>query len=134
MKKDIDFPKVEGVYVAVVREMNELNQHEWRVYLINNNDFMLNNILVTSKGYGKKDGEKQKTSIIRQHFDLVEANSYAVIEPIDPSVFHLFNEYWVSYYVDRKVFDKKFIFVPDTITEDNLVYIPQIEKEGILHQ
>lgn len=134
MKKDIDFGKVEGVAVAVVREQVAENEYEWSVHLINNNEFSLSNVLVNSKGYGVKDGEEQKTSVLRQLIEHVDANSSAKIERIDPSVFHLTNQYWISYYIEREIFDKKFIFVPETIIEDNLSFIPQLELDGILHE
>ena len=53
---------------------------------------------------------------------------------IDPEVFHLNNEYWVSYFIDNQVFDKKFIFVPDSIREENLILIDLLNLEGILHE
>jgi hypothetical protein len=56
-----------------------------------------------------------------------------LIEPIDPAVFHLNNEYWVSYYVGRQIFDKRFVFVPDTICEGNISFIKELEMEGVLH-
>lgn len=133
MKKDITKPKVENVTLAVAREKGKEGHDEWRVYIINNNDFELENTLVTSKGYGKKNGETQKTSVLRHFMETVPAASVALIEPIDPRLFHLSNEYWLSYYVDREVFDKKFIFLPDSIQEDNLTYIEALKGEGVLH-
>lgn len=133
MKKDIEFPKVEGVEVAVARKPATEEEYDWHVYLINRNEFELNNILVTSKGYGQKDGESQKTSTIRQMIDKVEKQSYIVIERIDPQVFHLSNEYWISYYVEGKIYDKKFIFMPESIVEKNLSKIDMLELDGILH-
>jgi len=133
MKKDIEFPKVEGVEVAIARKPVANEEYDWHVYLINRNDFELNNILVTSKGYGQKDGEAQKTSTIRQMIDKVGEQSFVVIERIDPQVFHLSNEYWVSYYVDGKIYDKKFIFMPESIVDNNLSQIDMLELEGILH-
>jgi hypothetical protein len=56
------------------------------------------------------------------------------IELIDPSVFHLNNEYWISYFIGSQIYDKKFIFVPETIIEQNLVQIPQLGLKGILHK
>jgi hypothetical protein len=136
MRKDIEFPAVEGVQVAITRHLNEINQPEWVVYLLNTNDFPLHNILVASTGYSPKDsekGEKQQTSTLRHHFDGVEANGFIQIELIDPSVFHLCNEYWVSYYVGTKIYDKKFIFMPDSLVEANLRPIDVLKKEGVLH-
>ena len=134
MKKDIPFLPVEGVSMAVAQEKNEVGETIWNVYLLNRNGHNLSNVLVTSKGYGSAvDGERQQTSILRHHIPQLEANEVALIEMIDPSVFHLYNEYWVSYYINDQVFDKKFIFVPESIIEENLIFIPQLSLKGILH-
>lgn len=130
MKKDIDFPEVKGVKVAIAPGSDE---ELWRVYLINDNDHPLSNILITSTGYGNKGKVPQKTSTLRQHIEQVDSKSHIVIEAIDPEVFHLNNEYWVSYYIGREIYDKRFVFVPETIKEENLTYISELEKEGILH-
>lgn len=133
MKQDIDFPKVEGVKLAIAREKNEIQEYDWYVYLLNYNDFTLNNILITSKGYGEKDGEQQKTSTLRHLIENLDANTFTKVEKIEPAVFHLVNEYWLSYYIDRKIYDKKFLFLPDTIIESNLIMLDMLELEGILH-
>lgn len=133
MKKDINIPEVKNVTLAIVREKNLLNQDEWKVYLINNNNFPIENTLVASRGYGEKNGEEQRTSTLRHFLETVNAKNFAVVESIDPKVFHLNNEYWVSYYIGREIYDKRFVFVPDSICEENLVFIKEIEKEGVLH-
>jgi transposase len=128
MKKDIDIPEVKNVTIAIVRE-----DGEWKVYLINNNNVALQNTLVSSTGYGEKDGAQQKTSTLRHFLETIPAKSWAAIEQINEDVFHLSNEYWVSYYIDKQIFDKKFVFVPDSIKEENLIYIKELEREGVLH-
>jgi hypothetical protein len=133
MKKDIIIPQVENVTLAVARKQSPGLSTEWKVYLINNNDFPLENTLVASKGYGEKEGKKQETSVLRHFLETVPAHSSVLIEPIDPSVFHLNNEYWVSYYRGREIFDKRFVFVPDAITEENISFIRELEMEGVLH-
>ena len=133
MKKDIETPDVKNVTLAVVRETTVLNQDEWKVYLINNNNFPIETTLVVSKGYGEKEGEQQKTSTLRHFLETVPANSSALIEPIDSSVFHLNNEYWVSYYIGRQIYDKRFVFVPESICEENITFIKEMGKEGVLH-
>lgn len=133
MKKDIDFDPVEGVSVAIATHENELGQPVWNVYLLNYNNFNLDNVLVTSKGYGSYEGEEIKTSVLRHMFEQVQAKSFVQIEPIDPAIFHINNEYWVSYYVGRKIFDKKFIFVPESIVEGNLIDISMLNLRGVLH-
>lgn len=133
MKKDIEIPPVENVTLAIAREKNIIQQYEWKVYLINNNPFAIENTLVASKGYGEKNGETQRTSTLRHFLETVPAQSTAVVEAIDPSVFHLNNEYWVSYYVDTTIYDKKFVFVPDTICDANITLIKELQLEGVLH-
>ncbi len=133
MISDIKIPEVKNVTLAVARKKNDGGNDEWKVYLINNNDFPIENTLVASKGYGKKDGETQKTSILRHFLDTILPNSATLIEPIDPALFHLNNEYWVSYYIGKQIFDKRFVFVPDAIKEENLSYIKELEMEGVLH-
>ena len=133
MKKDIEFPQVKGIEVAIVRTLNDFEEYEWYVYLMNRNDFEISNILITSKGYGKKEGNEQKTSVIRQMIEVLAPKSFTQIERIDPELFHLTNEYWVSYYIDRKIFDKKFIFLPETIVDEHIFMIDFLNMEGVLH-
>ena len=133
MKKDIEIPEVKNVTLAVVREKNQLDQDEWRVYLLNNNPFPIDNALIASQGYGEKNGEPQRTSTLRHFLEVVKGNSYALVEPIDPKLFHLNNEYWVSYYIGRQIYDRRFVFVPDSICEENIIFIKELAMEGVLH-
>lgn len=133
MKAHIDFEPVQGVAIAIAKELNELNQEVWNVFLINNNDFYLDNVLVTSKGYGVHEGEQVKTSVLRHMFEQVAPKTAIKVEPIDPAIFHITNEYWVSYYVGKKIFDKKYVFVPESIVPENLVDIGILNTKGILH-
>ena len=133
MIKDINMPEVRNVTLAVARKKDEGDKAEWKVYLINNNDFPIENTLVSSKGYGEKDGEPQRTSTLRHYLETVGPHASALVEPIDPAVFHLNNEYWVSYYVGREIYDKRFVFVPDAIREENISFIKELEMEGVLH-
>ena len=133
MIKDIVVPEVKNVTLAIARRSAVGEVREWKVYLINNNEVSIDNTLVASKGYGEKNGEKQNTSILRHFLETVPAHSAALIEPIDPEVFHLNNEYWVSYYIGQQIFDKRFVFVPDTIREENISFIKELEMEGVLH-
>jgi len=133
MKKDIDFEPVEGVSIAIATSENEFGQPDGNVYLLNSNAEYLDNVLVTSKGYGSYQNEEIKTSVLRHMFEQVAPKSFVKIEPIDPAIFHIYNEYWVSYYIGRKIYDKKFIFVPDSIIESNLIDIAMLNMRGVLH-
>lgn len=134
MREDIEIKPVEGVAVAITKEKDHTVEDKWTVYLLNENNVQIENVIVSSKGYGQKDGQKQETSILRHVFEKVEPNHFVQVELIDPSVFHLTNQYWVSYYIDGHIYDKKFIFVPEAITDQHITHIPLLELEGILHR
>ncbi|MBD2757217.1 hypothetical protein [Spirosoma validum] len=134
MKKDINFLPVVGVQIVIARKENLLGDYDWQVFLINQNDVPIKTVFVTSKGYGQKNDEEQKTSTLRHFFVEIQPGAHEVIETIMPDVFHLTNEYWVSYFIGDQIFDKKFIFVPDSIVDENLVPVPALGLEGILHE
>ena len=135
MKKDIEFPVVEGIKITIARNINEKNEAEWDVYLINRSKTDIDTVLVTSRGYGfDKDGKPIKTSELRHFHKHCGTGEIIKIEMITPDVFHLNNEYWVSYYIGNQIFDKKFIFVPDSIREENLILIESLNLKGVLHE
>lgn len=132
MKKDIDFAPATGVKLAIAKTETPTGD-EWSVYLINLNLIELSTVMVTSKGYGIVDGEKRQTSTLRHMIEELGAQCVAKVEPIDPQVFALTNEFWVSYYILDQIFDKKFIFTPGSFDPSHQGLIPEIGLEGILH-
>lgn len=132
MKKDIPENIVEDVAVAVVLEGETPDSKNWNVYIINLKSVAIETILITSKGYGLKDGNDVKTSTLRHSIEKIEPYAFAKIEAIDEEVFGLNNEYWVSYYIEKEIFDKKFIFLPESIIESNLIKVPIINKPGVV--
>lgn len=139
MKKDITFRPVEGVSIAVVPDAivpAAGEQQGWQVYLLNTNEEVLQNVIVSSNGYGTSpEGEAIRTSTLRHVLPEVPPQAVAAIEPIDPAVFHLHNQYWVSYYIGSQVFDKKFVFEPGSIAADKLTPIALLDEQpGVLHR
>jgi len=132
MIKDIPENIVKDIAIAVALEGESVESKTWYVYLINMKNEPIENVLITSKGYGEKNGEPIKTSTLRHMFPLVENSAFALIEPIDESTFGLNNEYWLSYYIGREIFDKKFIFLPESIVESNFIKLPILNKPGVM--
>jgi hypothetical protein len=132
MKKDLKIPKVTGVEIAIVQRPDD--DQLWDVYLINRNGFDLKNVLISSRGYGTINGEQQKTSLLRHLIELVQAKSAVKIEPIQKDVFHLANEYWVSYYLNEEIYDKKYIFLPESIRQNHIIPIDGFNMRGIVHK
>lgn len=132
MRKDIHPPKVEGIAMAVVRELDDEGEEGWYVYVINRTDQTIENVLISSRGYGELDGEARKTSEMRHFVGNLSAKSWARVERIVEDVFALSNQYWLSYYVGSTLFDKKYIFLAGSIEESNFTTIPLMEKRGVM--
>ena len=132
MLKDIPRLVVEDIAMAVVPETNNEGEKEWNVYLVNLKDELIEGVLVTSIGYGFRDGEKVKTSTLRHFLDEVPPKSYIKVEPIIENVFGLNNEYWLSFYLNKTMYDKKYLFLPGAITSEYFIKIPLLEKEGVM--
>ncbi|KGE12784.1 hypothetical protein [Sphingobacterium deserti] len=132
MKKDLPDNIVEDISIAIVLESETPLEKVWNVYLVNEKNHDINNVLVSSKGYGLKDGREVKTTTLRHFIGDVTAQSAVKIEAIDTQVFGLTNEYWLSYYIDKTIYDKKYIFLPESIVDENLMKVPLVNKAGIL--
>lgn len=132
MKKDMPLNIVEDISIAVVLEGETPSEKTWNVYLINEKNVPIRNVMVSSKGYGIKDEKEVKTSVLRHFIGDIDPDDYARIEAIDEQVFGLTNEYWLSYYIDGTIYDKKYIFLPESIIDDNLTKIPVLNKPGVL--
>ena len=58
-------PEVTGIAVAAVIDTGEVNPGDWNVFLINTNESPIENVMITSKGYGILNDEHRETSTIR---------------------------------------------------------------------
>lgn len=132
MRKDIEIPEVKDVAVAVVSEESIWKKDDWYVYMVNMGSQVLKNILVVSRGYGEINNEKINTSTLRQHFDELGPKEFLKIEPIMEEVFGVTNEYWISFYIGDKIFDKQYIFLPETIKREHFTKVPLINKPGVM--
>ena len=132
MLKDIPKLIVENIVVAIVHEPNDEGELLWNAYLVNLYDQQISNVLVSSKGYGNFDGRDVKTSVLRHLIGNIDAKEYAKIEPIMDNLFGLSNEFWVSFYLGKHIYDKKYIFLPETISESNFTLIPVLNKRGVM--
>lgn len=132
MIRNVQIPTVTDVAVAVVKELNEEKEWVWSTYLINLKDVEIENVLVSSTGYGEIKNEKRLTSTLRHFIGNVEAGSFVKIEPIMEELFAINNEYWVSFYINKEIFDKKFVFLAESICEENFTQIPILNKKGVM--
>jgi hypothetical protein len=132
MKKDIIPPVVSDIAVAIVHEEGEDGTMIWNSYLLNLKDETIEGVLVSTKGYGNKNKESVKTSMLRHFLDTMGPRSFSKIEPIVEDLLGLSNEFWVSFYLNKVMHDKKYVFMAESIAEKNLIKIPLIDKKGVM--
>lgn len=132
MKADILQPAVTDVAVAVAPRQNAAEDELWDIYLINLRDDPLENVLITSQGYGSLDGVDKTTTVLRHFHQQLGAHSAIKIEPIQPVLFGITNEYWVSFNFDDLMLDKKYVFKPGQIDPDKLATLPVLNRPGVM--
>ena len=129
MRKDIEVPKVEGVYVAVVNEYNDVYKtQDWNAYIINDKEVDLEMVLIVTSGYS----ENKTTSVFRKKLDKLPKKSYAKIELMQENLFALSNTFKVSFFEGNTMFDKTYLFRKNTINLKALQSIPLMDVKGVL--
>lgn len=129
MKKDIQIQKVEGVYVAVVNEYNDIYKtQDWNAYIINDKDVDLEMVLIVTSGYS----EEKITSTFRKKIDVLPKKSYAKIELMQEELFALNNTFKVSFFEGNTMLDKIYLFRKNTINLKALQPIPLMKVKGVL--
>jgi len=129
MRKDIEIPVVKDVYIAVVKELHkEFKTEDWNAYIINNGIEPLEIVLITVQGYSKT----QMTTHMRHKIAVLPAKGFAKIEFIEESVFKLDNFYSVTYFLNNKMYEKRWEFPAHSIKDSNTTIIPVMNKRGVL--
>ena len=128
MKKDIEIPQTDGVYMTIVHDYNNVfKTNDWNAYLINSKEEALEMILIVSQGY---DGDT-KTSKMRHKLAALPAKSGAKIELMQDEVLKLNNEFQLTYFIDNKLYEQTFIFKKNSIKKSALRHISILNKRGI---
>jgi len=135
MLKDIQRSIVEDIGIAIVPKLpldDSIDGSVWEAYVINLKGDKLENVIIASKGYGVVEGENVRTSTLRHYIGELEPMSYQLVEPVQEAVFGLNNEYWLSFYIDREIFDRKYVFLPESISDSFFTNIPLINRKGVM--
>ena len=129
MKKDIQIPKVEDVYIAVVNEYNDIYKtQDWNAYIINDKGVDIDMVIIVTSGYS----EEKITSTFRKKLDKLPKKSYAKIELMQDNLFALNNTFKVSFFEGNQMFDKTYLFRKNTINLKALQPIPLMQVKGVL--
>lgn len=129
MRKDIEIPKAENVHIVAVKEWDkDFTERLWNVYLVNNREDTIDTVLVISRG----ESDDKKTSTLRHGLGDLKPKTSAKVEFIPMEVLGFTNEYLVTFFTENKLFERKFIFEPNSISEVNVTELPVMESEGVL--
>lgn len=133
MKADIIIPKVENVHVVAIQEWSDdFQENCWYAYLLNATNETLEMAMIVSRAYGLIDGEQRNTMSLRHAFAKVEPQTAVRIEFLENNLLQLNNEFMLSYFIDNKMFDKKFIFKTNSINEKGQSDLPVVNRRGVL--
>ena len=129
MRKDIEVPKAENVYVVAVKEWDdEFTGQDWNIYVVNDREDEITMVLVMSRG----ESDDRKTSTLRLDLGDIQSKSSGKVEFITTEVLGFTNEYLITFFSKNKLYERRFIFEPNSISEENTVKIPVLENDGIL--
>lgn len=133
MKKDIPQKEVDQLAIAIAPRNGHSEDDElWDTFLINLHEESISSVLVSSKGYGEIGGEKMATTTLRHFFEEIGPLQMVPIEPIQPTLFQLTNEFWVSFVHEEYMYDKKYVVAKGSIHESKLTAIPFSDRQGII--
>ena len=132
MKKDIPDLKVEDLAIVIAPREEGEDEQLWDTFILNLKEESIQNVMITSCGYGELEGQPVKTSILRHFFEEITPLSIHQVEPILREAFKLTNEYWVSFTYEGQMYDKKYIFVEGSLEPINFTLIPFINRKGVM--
>lgn len=133
MKKDIQIPSVENIHVAAVKQFNEdLQEDIWTVFLINNSSTPLDTIFVVSQAKGTVEGTEKETTTFRHQYPALAPFTALRVELMEKAVLALKNTFSVSYFQNSKLYDKRFVFTPQSVTDQNSTKLPVLDVNGVL--
>lgn len=133
MKKDIPELKVEDLALVIAPRSDDAQHEElWETFLINLKEEPIQNVMISSWGYGELDGREMKTTTLRHFFEQISPLSVNPIEPILTKAFALTNEYWVSYTFEGQMYDKRYVFVVGSMEPTNFTPIPFLNRRGVM--
>jgi len=129
MKKDIEISIARDVHVAIIHEWNdEFLSRDWNAYILNCRRTSIEMVLVVSKGFEAD----RKTSTMRHGIGSIAPKSFKKIELVPEDVLELNNEFFVTFFAEDKLYERRFVFPKNSVKQNAIMPIPIIERDGIL--
>ena len=131
-EQDILTPEVKDVIVAVVPRNGDASAEIWDAYVVNVREEPMENVLITSQGYGELDGRNKTTTVLRHFHQQIAPRAWVKVEPIQTELFGIQNEYWVSFNDGPQMLEKSFIFKAGYIRPEALELVPALGQLGVM--
>ncbi|HUH46794.1 MAG TPA: hypothetical protein VLZ54_06555 [Arenibacter sp.] len=129
MKKDIEIPIARHIHIAAVHEWDdEFLEKNWYTYLINDRGTAIEMVLIVSTGY---EGDR-KTATLRHRLGEIPAKHFVKIEMLQEDVLTFNNEFFITFFLENKLYERRFIFDKNSICTANCTALPLMDKEGVL--
>lgn len=129
MQKDIIIPETKNVHIFAIKEWDkEFASEQWNIYVLNDREDEISTVLVMSRG----NSNDRKTSTLRHNLGDLQSKHSVKVEFIPLEVLGFTNEYLLTFFAENKLFEQKFVFEPNSISEENMTEIPVLESEGVL--
>lgn len=122
MNKDIYIPQPKGIKLGLIH----VEENIWDMYLINENDDNLRNILLVT--YAR--GLEAKSSTLRYFLEELTAKSFIKFETIYGEVSEIENITTMTYYIGMDIYDKEFSFLLPELEMKSRVEVSLVSKEG----
>jgi hypothetical protein len=134
MRKDIKINEVTDIVIALVPRPadDEFQDIFWDAWIVNLKSGPIQSVMITSTGYGERNGEHFKTSSMRYFWETIEPGMAVKIEPIQIALLDLASEFWLSFSYDNYLFDRKFVFTPGANIAGNFTNVPILERPGVM--
>lgn len=135
MIKDIPKYKVEDIAIGISPRLDQDPTDDielWDTFLINLKKEAIRFVLITAKSYGELGGSAKETQTFRYYVDKIQAETSVRIEPIMSTLFDMTTEYFLSFLYDDYLYEKKYIFVRGSISEEYFRKLPYTNREGVM--
>ncbi len=113
MKADIENLIGEHIKLFIVKteQTDDQGQTIWEAVIYNHSDQKLENILVNTKGSGTIGDRQVVTATMRYFKDELPSEASFKVESITNEVLCINNEFWISYSLDGKLYEKRIQFI-----------------------
>lgn len=112
MRKDFEIPSSEGICIAMIPKQDGDGKKVWSVGLYNERPDTVFNVIINAQGSGHIKGKEKHTDKVRFLIDSLDPGAFHPFEILLRESTELTNTYWVSFFSNNELCDRKIIVPP----------------------